>query len=236
MNNYQLLLSCEHAENMVPPTFRYLFSQAKEDLNSHRGWDPGALKITKQLAKEFDIGYYANSYSRLLIDVNRSQDQYDFFSEYTIRLNHSVKDYLINKYYKPFREEVTKKIESYVGAGQPVLHLSVHTFTPIWEGVEREVDIGLLMDKSRKAELRFCQYWLKQLEICFPDHKIKLNQPYDGASDGFTTYLRSKFSSNEYLGIELEVNQKFVNSGLKNIVENLSMCLKHTLSYEYCGN
>ena len=34
-----------------------------------------------------------------------------------------------------------------------------------------------------------------------------MNQPYKGSSDGLTTYLRNKFETSQYLGIELEVNQ-----------------------------
>jgi predicted N-formylglutamate amidohydrolase len=35
---------------------------------------------------------------------------------------------------------------------KPVLHLSIHSFTPIWSGVERKVDIGILFDPDNKSE------------------------------------------------------------------------------------
>jgi hypothetical protein len=38
---------------------------------------------------------------------------------------------------------------------------------------------------------------------------VRYNYPYLGKMDGFTTYLRKQFISN-YIGIELEVNQKYV--------------------------
>ena len=44
-----------------------------------------------------------------------------------------------------------------------------------------------------------------------PELKIRFNYPYLGKADGFTTYLRKIFPEN-YIGIELEVNQKFVNN------------------------
>ena len=37
---------------------------------------------------------------------------------------------------------------------------------------------------------------------------IRYNYPYLGKADGFTTYLRKQFPTN-YMGIEIEVNQKF---------------------------
>ncbi|MEO8932838.1 MAG: N-formylglutamate amidohydrolase, partial [Xanthomarina sp.] len=36
----------------------------------------------------------------------------------------------------------------------------------------------------------------------------RFNYPYLGKADGFTSYLRKQFPKN-YLGIEIEVNQKF---------------------------
>jgi hypothetical protein len=39
-----------------------------------------------------------------------------------------------------------------------------------------------------------------------------LNYPYQGTSDGFTTHLRKKFPDSQYVGIELEVNQKHLDA------------------------
>lgn len=40
---------------------------------------------------------------------------------------------------------------------------------------------------------------------------VRFNYPYLGKADGFTTHLRKKFKDN-YIGIELEVNQKFAKN------------------------
>ena len=42
-----------------------------------------------------------------------------------------------------------------------------------------------------------------------PDLAIRKNYPYLGKSDGFTTSLRKKWDATVYLGIELEVNQRW---------------------------
>ena len=39
--------------------------------------------------------------------------------------------------------------------------------------------------------------------------RVRRNYPYNGASDGLTTYLRGRFSGRLYSGIELEVNQRY---------------------------
>jgi hypothetical protein len=50
------------------------------------------------------------------------------------------------------------------------------------------------------------------LEQNLPSFVTKFNEPYKGTDDGFTTYLRQKFRDTEYLGIEVEVNQKYLNT------------------------
>jgi hypothetical protein len=44
---------------------------------------------------------------------------------------------------------------------------------------------------------------------------VRFNYPYLGKADGFTTFMRKQFPKN-YIGIEIEVNQKFAAN---NIIE-----------------
>ena len=39
---------------------------------------------------------------------------------------------------------------------------------------------------------------------------MRRNYPYAGKGDGLTSYLRQRFAHGDYLGIELEVNQRIV--------------------------
>ena len=58
------------------------------------------------------------------------------------------------------------------------------------------------------AEKGFCKQMKSEIKRLNPNLKTRYNYPYLGRADGFTTYLRKRFPEN-YLGIELEVNQKF---------------------------
>lgn len=210
MELYSLLITCEHAGNTVPPPYDSLFINKHDVLNSHRGWDPGAWALAESLGIHFGIEAVPFFSTRLLIEPNRSLNHPELFSEFSRGLAKEVKDSLIKERYLPYRERVQAHIES---LKKPVLHLSVHTFTPVFSGQERNVDIGLLFDPSRKNEKQFCETWRKQLLKSFPDWKIEFNEPYKGIDDGFTTYLRTQFSDEQYLGIELEWNQKWAASG-----------------------
>ena len=124
-------------------------------------------------------------------------------------VDETSKTKLLGQYYFPYRDPVEKQISSLIGKGEKLLHFSVHTFTPSLNDEIRNTDIGLLYDPARSAEKEFCINFKRNLRDQNPGLKIRFNYPYLGKADGFTTYLRKIFPEN-YIGIELEVNQKFV--------------------------
>jgi predicted N-formylglutamate amidohydrolase len=161
----------------------------------------------------------------LLIEANRSPDNPQLFSEYTTSLPSETKEKLIEDIYKPYRGQVQKVIEK---MSKPVLHLSIHSFTPFWHGQERKVDIGILFDPSQDLEVAFGQRLKDNLHGNLPELEIRFNEPYKGTDDGFTTWLKTKYNKNEYTGIEIEVNQKF-SSNLSRIKVGLANSLKSSV-------
>lgn len=222
MNKFHVFISCEHAGNQIPDAYSSLFESASAALQSHEGWDPGAWKIATQLSHTLGAPLYGCHTSRLLIEVNRSLNHPQLFSRHIQHLDPTEKKRLVNEYYLPYRDQVESEISR---IQKPALHISVHSFTPILSGAERQVDIGLLFDPSRKLESTFCHEYLQALKVALPSYSIQFNQPYLGIDDGFTTYLRTKFKDDSYAGIEVEVNQKFI-SNLEEISQNLISGLK----------
>ncbi|WP_037314030.1 N-formylglutamate amidohydrolase [Salegentibacter sp. Hel_I_6] len=225
----KLILTCEHAFNTIPQEYQDLFINAKEILESHRGYDPGALDLFNELKVLADFSFFQET-GRLLVEVNRSKSHSNLFSEFTKKLSETSKTRLLNEYYFPYRDSVEKQISSLIGKGEKVLHFSVHTFTPNLNEEIRNTDIGLLYDPSRIAEKEFCKNFKRNLKDQDPDLKIRFNYPYLGKADGFTTYLRKRFPEN-YMGVELEVTQKFVSNNRMNsaLKEQVFSALKASL-------
>lgn len=223
------VVTCEHAGNRVPMAYQYLFDEAATDLSSHLGWDPGAHYWADRLAQALDTDLISYPYSRLLIEVNRSEDSVQLFSRYSAELSRSIKKYLITTYYRPYRRNVRETIARLLDEEKIVLHLSVHSFTPVFSGEVRAVEIGLLFDESRQQEVDFCNCWKKNILALNANLQVRMNEPYQGKDDGICTSLRSRFSAQNYLGIELEVSQKFVASGKKAIADLLIKSLTSTL-------
>ncbi|TDN85891.1 putative N-formylglutamate amidohydrolase [Salegentibacter sp. 24] len=205
----KLVLTCEHAFNSIPQEYKNLFINAEEVLESHRGYDPGALNLFRKLEALASFTKLQEA-SRLLIEVNRSKAHPYLFSEFTRKLSLHQKSKIFDQFYLPYRRAVEKKVLEYTRTGEKVLHLSVHTFTPELNGNIRNTDIGILYNPKRQKEKAFSRSFKGNLQYQKPDLKVRFNYPYLGKADGFTTYLRKKFPEN-YLGIELEVNQKFVS-------------------------
>ena len=206
----KILLTSEHGGNAIPSEFEYLFKDAKAVLSSHRGFDLGSLDLYKALKSLSDF-HLSSEQSRLLIELNRSLHHRSLFSEFSKTLTDKDKKHLIEHFYLPYRNEVERWIQSQLTQGHCVLHFSIHSFTPELNGVKRNADIGLLYDPKRKIEKDLCGNLAQAIKRENIHLKIRMNYPYLGTADGFTSYLRKKFPQN-YAGIELEVNQKYVES------------------------
>jgi len=202
-----LVLSSEHGGNRLPARFRSTFWSAQAALESHRGWDAGSLQLARQLARRSSAPLVACTTSRLLIDLNRSLGHAKLFSEWTRGLPQAERERLVERWWHPHRDELAAWIEAQPKG--PVLHLSVHSFTPVWEEVEREVDVGLLYDPARKRERAFVDDYIDALQKRGPKLRIRRNQPYRGTADGLTTAFRKRFRPTRYLGVELEVSQRY---------------------------
>ena len=47
------IITCEHGGSRVPAPYREPFRDRQELLDSHRGWDSGALEMAKALAADY---------------------------------------------------------------------------------------------------------------------------------------------------------------------------------------
>jgi predicted N-formylglutamate amidohydrolase len=209
----RFVLTCEHGGNDIPETYKKRFPNDKV-LKTHRGYDIGALDLFQYLKPLSDVSFYSTT-SRLFVELNRSLHHKMLFSELTKNLSKIEKDNIIKDYYLPYRFRVEDKIRNYVNRSEEVLHLSIHSFTPQLNGKTRNCDIGLLYDSQQNKEQEFCKNLKSILLKHNPNINVRFNYPYLGKSDGFTTFLRKQFPKN-YIGIEIEVNQKFVAN---NIIE-----------------
>ncbi len=213
--HHGLIVTCEHASNAVPPDLDLGVDEAV--LESHVAWDPGAKEIAERLARALSAPLSCGAWTRLVADLNRSPDNPDVVPARAFGvdvpgntgLSAADRQRRIRRYHEPYWHQVIETIEPLVAKGAIVCHLSVHSFTPVYQGVRREAELGVLIDPERPGELDIARQlrrtlWNRPLEV-------RVNEPYDGREDALTTAMRKRFPPDRYLGVELEFNQALQN-------------------------
>ncbi len=216
----KIVVSCEHATNAVPRAYAHLFrsAAAKKALNSHRGWDPGAAPLARAIARAFHTSPILGTHSRLVCDLNRSpwNRRGGVTSEFMSPLSEIERAMLIDRLHTPHWQKIEALVSGEIEAGGVVLHLGVHSFTPVLNGEVRTADFALLYDPRRPLERVTCDLWIDALRDAHvadggrrstPSMRVRRNYPYLGTADGLTTRLRKRFPLRSYAGIEIEMNQ-----------------------------
>ena len=185
----------------MPSPFRKLFSE--RFLATHRGYDPGALVLARDFAARSRAPLFYSTISRLLVELNRPLGHPQVFSK---PLPPEVRAGLLERYYFPYWRAVERAVRNARGR---VLHLSFHSFTPRLRGERRTTDVGLLFDPARSPEVAFCRRWRQAILQASPRLRVGYNEPYQGTHPSLVDSLRAKFGPQRYIGIQIEVNQKF---------------------------
>lgn len=230
--NCGLVITCEHGGNRIPSRYVDLFKTNQVLLSSHRGFDPGALSMAKDLAATFKAPLVASTVSRLLVDLNRSVGNPSLHFEAVRNEPSELREIILKHYYQPYRTQADHLVRQAIADHGQVVHLSCHSFTPELDGKVRNADIGLLYDPVRLYEVALCEQWKLALKVYAPELNIRRNYPYEGKGDGLTAWFRHRLPPDTYVGIELEINQKhIVKTGRhwtalrKTVIKSLRMAL-----------
>ncbi|MFO1132123.1 MAG: N-formylglutamate amidohydrolase [Hyphomicrobiales bacterium] len=176
------VLICEHASNTLPKALGTL-GLPEADLTRHIAWDIGAEKVARLLSRLIDAPLLLQRYSRLAYDCNRPPESPDAIPEVseltTIPGNRklSPEDRLARArdIYRPFHDGVSAVLDRRAASGQRSLLVSIHSFTPVYKGKPRSVELGILHDRDTTLSAKLIK--------SFPNVDARLNEPY-GPKDG----------------------------------------------------
>ena len=150
------------------------------------------------MGERYNVTSVASRFSRLYIDPNRPRDSSTLFRDtadgapillstgkllrqslrltitFLIGLSAQAREKRINLCYKPFHEQLCKvNIQE-----EPDLILSIHSFTPNYEGQTRKVEIGVLYQDDELLAQKFNEFFVGANYIS------RLNEPWSG-KEGF---------------------------------------------------
>lgn len=202
-----VVLVCEHAANTIPPEFKRL-GLSEQALQSHIAWDPGALAVAQAMSVALDAPLVAHQVSRLVYDCNRSPDALDSIpdvSEYqdipgNVGLSATDREARTARYYTPFCDALGACLEQ---RDTPVL-VTVHSFTPIYKGIRRDVEIGILHDRDSRLADEILKSAASKNE-----NKVMRNLPY-GPEDGVTFTLVRHALPRGLLNVMIEIRNDLI--------------------------
>ena len=130
----------------------------------------------------------------------------------------------IKEVYAPFSHALDDLIEARRRADTPCALITVHSFTPAWQGVPRAVEIGILHD----TDTRLADAMLAGAD---PVRAIVRNAPY-GPEDGVTHTLRRHGLDKALPNVMIEIRNDLIATAAQQaqITRELSSMLRAALA------
>lgn len=209
----EFVIVCEHASNYIPPEYNSLGLQ-EDVLEKHIAWDPGALAVAQTMSKLLDAPLVEQCISRLVYDCNRPPEahnampvQSEIFEIPGNRgLTQKERDERIANIYVPFRKALSSCLDQKISEGLNPVVITVHSFTPLYKGEKRDVEIGLLHDQDD----RFAKGLIKSFSLEANHYDLRLNEPY-APIDGVTHTLTEHALPRGLMNVMLEIRNDLIS-------------------------
>jgi predicted N-formylglutamate amidohydrolase len=150
------LLVCDHAGRRIPRRLQNLGLGAA-DLARHIAWDIGIAGVGRHLADRLDAALIMQPYSRLVVDCNRppgSGESIAHESDGTAipgneNLSADEAAARAGKIFAPYHGAIEKQLDARTKAKRATILISLHSFTPVYGGVARVWQAGVLYNRYR---------------------------------------------------------------------------------------
>lgn len=196
-------LTCEHASERLPSAWQWPHPDQRL-VGTHWAYDLGAREVTLELARELGASAVLSRFSRLLADPNRDEAHADLFRAMAdgqpVLLNTGIepddRERRLAEYHRPFHVEVDTALAA---VDAPIL-FSIHTFTPLYQGEPRSVELGVLFDHQEREAHILGALLSEEFE------RVAYNEPWSGRA-GLIYSAERHSERHGRLALELEVRQ-----------------------------
>ena len=205
------VFTCEHATNILPE-----WATESDDLpllEDHWGWDVGAADLTRALIELTRSCGVLSRFSRLVCDPNREAWQESFVVEqvegHRLSFNRGVdtaeRRRRQERYFDPYHDAIDHTIRARKAVGAPVRLCSIHSFTPVYLGRARPMEVGVLFDAHDEHARCF------EGALAERGFETALNAPYSGR-DGLIYSALRHGAAHDIVYLELEVRQDLIET------------------------
>jgi predicted N-formylglutamate amidohydrolase len=207
------LLLGDHAGRAIPARLRDLGLPAGA-LDRHIAWDIGVAGLGERLARRLDACFIRQAYSRLVIDCNRRPGAADLMPAVSdgqpipgnADLDPAEAAARVREIYAPYQDRIAATLDRRRAAGRRTLLVSLHSFTPVFQGVPRPWRFGVLHRGDSALSRRVLSLLRRDLGEGVGD-----NQPYAMDGTDHTVPLHADPRGLDYL--ELETRQDLIADG-----------------------
>lgn len=216
-----LILLCDHARNTLPDEYGTLGLDVCE-LQRHIAYDIGAEGVMRGLAERLNVPGVMTTYSRLLIDPNRGEDDptlvRQLYDGTIITGNYPLAKEELNKrierFFKPYHRKIASLLEEMDQNGIIPIVISIHTMTDKWNGEKRPWHTSVLWDNDPRIAMQMLDELRKLPNIIAGD-----NEPYDGALGGDTMFTHCTRNGLAHGLIEIRQDLVSNEEGIKQWVD-----------------
>jgi predicted N-formylglutamate amidohydrolase len=223
-----LLLLADHASNRLPPEYGTLGLPGAE-FTRHIAYDIGVEAVTRDLAAALGCPALMTQFSRLLIDPNRGPEDPTLIMRISdgaivptnARIDDQERARRLARFYRPYHEAITDRIEASLGQGVSPVLIAIHSFTPFWRGVPRPWHVGILWDEDRRLSDLLINAFTAMGDLVVGD-----NEPYSGSLEGDTLNVHGTGRGLAHVLIEIRQDLIATQSGVDEWVGRLSQAVK----------
>lgn len=173
-------LTCDHAGKLIPHRLGSLELPVAERAR-HIAWDIGAAGVARRLGATLDAFTILQTYSRLVIDCNRSPEvpsSIATLSELTEipgnrNLSPAAAAARAREIFHPYHDRIVAELDARQQTGRPTVLVAVHSFTPVFKGIARPWHIGVLYHRDPRFGRIMLDLLHAESDLCVGD-----NEPY----------------------------------------------------------
>lgn len=223
-----VLVTCDHASRRVPKSLRNLGLDA-ESLKLHIAWDIGAADVSRHLARKLDAPAILAGYSRLVIDCNRDIDDPTAMPAVSDGvsvpgnkdLSPAARAQRVEALFKPYHAAIEAALDGFTARGIHPAVLSIHSFTPVMNGVARPWHIGILWDKDPRMAISMLAALRRETGLVVGD-----NEPYSAREPaGYTVRTHAEKRGLPHLNVELRQDLLGTDAGTAEWADRLMRVL-----------
>lgn len=209
---HALVLICEHAGREIPQALGNL-GLHETNTTSHIAWDIGAAAVTREVAQLLDAPLILQRYSRLVYDCNRAENASSTIPTISasieipsnIDLNDNERKARYKEIYLPFETAICRIIDNFIEQGKNPAVVSIHSFTKIYNGEIRNLDLGVLHDSDSSLADE-----ILSLAENDSDYITRRNEPY-GPQDAVTYTINLHGVDRGLLNVMIEICNELIS-------------------------